>query len=81
MQLKSGDKAKKSGDIQCVDCEGTVFMEQGEEVPNCPCGGTEFAEHNENKHSAHSQHSQPAPSAQHSQHAQHSQQAKKKKPA
>ena len=72
MQLKSGDKAKKSGDIQCVDCEGTVFMEQGEEVPNCPCGGTEFSEHSENKHSQH---------ASHSQHEQHSQQAKKRKPA
>jgi len=85
MQVKSGDKARKSGDIKCMDCEGTVFIEVGEEVPNCPCGGTEFAEHREpaSKHSQHAEHSKPSEHSKHSEPSKHSEHspAKKRKPA
>jgi len=42
--MKSGERAKKSGEIMCLDCEGNVYVEQGQQIPECPCGGTEFEE-------------------------------------
>jgi hypothetical protein len=44
MAAKAGDLAKKSGELVCEECEEIMYIEKGEEIPTCPCGGETFQE-------------------------------------
>ncbi|WP_410535278.1 hypothetical protein [Streptomyces sp. KL2] len=38
----AGERARKTGDFYCAQCSERVHAEQGEEIPRCPNGHTEF---------------------------------------
>ncbi len=44
MTVKAGQRARKEGEYVCEDCEATVYIEKGQEIPTCPCGGENFQE-------------------------------------
>ena len=44
MVAKAGDIARKTGEYKCQECESAVYVEKGEELPPCPCGGETFDE-------------------------------------
>lgn len=44
MTTKAGQRAKKTGEYVCSECEATVYVEKGQEIPTCPCGSEEFEE-------------------------------------
>ena len=42
MAVKAGSRAKKAGEYVCAECEATVYVDKGQEIPTCPCGSEEF---------------------------------------
>jgi len=42
MAANAGEKAQKTGDFYCAKCSEKVHVEQGDEIPRCPNGHTEF---------------------------------------
>lgn len=44
MTMHAGDTAKKNCDVTCSDCDTMMRLEKGQEIPECPCGGSDFEE-------------------------------------
>ncbi|MCE5279295.1 MAG: alpha helical protein [Planctomycetaceae bacterium] len=44
MTMHAGDTTKKDVDCICSDCDTMMHIDQGQEIPECPCGGTDFEE-------------------------------------
>lgn len=42
MAAHAGEKANKTGDFSCATCDEKVHAKQGDEIPRCPNGHTEF---------------------------------------
>ena len=42
MAAYAGQKAQKSGVFHCGRCNETVSVRQGDEIPTCPNGHSEF---------------------------------------
>jgi uncharacterized CHY-type Zn-finger protein len=42
MAAYAGQKAQKTGVFHCGTCGETVSVRQGDEIPSCPNGHTEF---------------------------------------
>jgi competence CoiA-like predicted nuclease len=42
MTAKAGEKAQKTGDFYCAKCDGKVHVNEGDKIPKCPHGHTEF---------------------------------------
>ncbi|PJE93946.1 alpha helical protein [Streptomyces carminius] len=42
MAAHAGEKAQKTGDFYCAQCSEKVHVRQGDEIPRCPNGHTEF---------------------------------------
>lgn len=45
MMAKAGEKAKTSGKFECEECGETFFLEEGDQIPECACGGEMFIEY------------------------------------
>jgi hypothetical protein len=39
---KAGEKAQKTGDFHCATCGEKVHVTEGDKIPKCPNGHTEF---------------------------------------
>jgi hypothetical protein len=44
MSAHAGENARKTGDFKCKGCKEVVHVKQGEKIPSCKCGATEFDE-------------------------------------
>jgi len=42
MAAHAGDKAQKTGDFHCAECDEKVHVQQGHTIPQCPNGHSEF---------------------------------------
>jgi competence CoiA-like predicted nuclease len=42
MAAHAGEKAHKTGDFYCANCDGKVHVKQGDEIPPCPNGHKSF---------------------------------------
>ncbi len=42
MSAKAGERAHKTGDFHCAQCGEVVHVTQGDEIPKCPNGHSEF---------------------------------------
>lgn len=42
MSAHAGEKAEKSGRFHCAKCSQSVSVKQGDTIPKCPNGHTEF---------------------------------------
>jgi uncharacterized CHY-type Zn-finger protein len=42
MPAHTGDKAQKTGVFHCAKCDEKVSVQEGEKIPKCPNGHTEF---------------------------------------
>ena len=42
MAARAGEKAQKTGVFHCAKCDAKVSVNQGDEIPKCPNGHTEF---------------------------------------
>lgn len=38
MVARAGERAWKSGEFHCRDCDHKIYVKQGDELPDCPCG-------------------------------------------
>jgi Zinc-ribbon containing domain len=38
----AGEKAQKTGDFYCAQCDQKVHVKQGDKIPRCPNGHTGF---------------------------------------
>jgi hypothetical protein len=43
MAAHAGEKAQKTGDFYCAKCDEKVHVKQGDKIPTCPNGHSEFA--------------------------------------
>jgi hypothetical protein len=44
MTAKAGEKAQKTGDFYCQECNEKHHVEQGETLPKCSCGTGDYDE-------------------------------------
>lgn len=42
MAAHAGERADKTGDFHCASCSEVVHVTQGDEIPKCPNGHSEF---------------------------------------
>lgn len=42
MVAKAGERAWKGGTFHCKDCGHSIYVKQGDRIPECPCGANEF---------------------------------------
>jgi ribosomal protein L37AE/L43A len=42
MAAHAGEKAQKTGDFHCAKCDEKVHVKQGDKIPKCPNGHSEF---------------------------------------
>jgi DNA-directed RNA polymerase subunit RPC12/RpoP len=42
MTAKAGEKAQKTGEFHCAKCGEKVSVKEGQKIPKCPNGHTEF---------------------------------------
>jgi ribosomal protein L37AE/L43A len=42
MAAHAGEKAQKTGDFHCAECDEKVHVQEGHKIPKCPNGHTEF---------------------------------------
>jgi ribosomal protein L37AE/L43A len=42
MSAHAGEKAQKTGTFHCAKCDEKVHAKQGEKIPKCPNGHSEF---------------------------------------
>ena len=42
MAAQAGEKAQKTGVFHCAKCDATVEVHQGDTIPKCPNGHTEY---------------------------------------
>ena len=42
MTAKAGERAEKTGDFYCATCREKVHVTQGDKIPKCPNGHSEF---------------------------------------
>ncbi len=42
MAAHAGEQARKTGDFKCKGCDEVVHVNQGQTIPPCNCGATEF---------------------------------------
>jgi hypothetical protein len=42
MAAQAGEKAHKTGDFYCATCNEKVHVKEGEKIPKCPNGHSEF---------------------------------------
>lgn len=47
MSAKPGEKARKTGDFYCENCNHKVHVKKGDPLPKCPCGGNYGERRNE----------------------------------
>jgi hypothetical protein len=43
MSAHAGERANKTGDFHCAKCSEVVHVKEGDKIPKCPNGHTEFA--------------------------------------
>lgn len=44
MPVRSGERAKATGDFRCQDCDHVIHVGKGDIMPECPCGSGKFEE-------------------------------------
>lgn len=44
MTARTGEKAKKTADYQCQECDASITVQQGQTIPACACGCKDFNE-------------------------------------
>lgn len=42
MAAHAGERAQKTGDFYCAHCDAKVHVTQGDTIPKCPNGHSEF---------------------------------------
>jgi hypothetical protein len=42
MVAEAGERAQKTGDFHCAKCDAKVHVKQGEKIPKCPNGHSEY---------------------------------------
>ncbi|GAB3227863.1 hypothetical protein GCM10027447_19340 [Glycomyces halotolerans] len=42
MTAKAGEKAQRTGTFHCAECSEKVDVKEGQEIPKCPNGHSEF---------------------------------------
>lgn len=42
MPAHTGERAEKAGTFHCRGCDEAVRVNEGDKIPECPCGGTTF---------------------------------------
>lgn len=42
MVAKAGERAWRGGSFHCRNCDHSVYVRQGDRIPECQCGANEF---------------------------------------